>query len=1698
MTQPGFGARYPLVDRALRLFEFLGRAQQLKTNPPRTIETYERDGAILWLADLPHHPAIHSAARGGDPMPGDTLLTVDRVSRLDPPDPDEALARWLDGQLGDPDHPPVLRESIVVPGIDPKPDEAATERLEIADQPNVRKLYDDWLTDWEGWADQELRDRPARQYYGDLFSTYVTATAHPEELELVAALGCLVWTPPGHLPVRRHLLTTPIAIHFDDKSGRLTVVQTETDGITVELDMLDPGRTNSPHITQVRTVARSLQAHPFHREEVGEIVRRLVHTLDADGEYLDQDTAPSQSTHAVAAFAPAVILRKRSQQGLIDIYRTIVEQLEEAGAVPDGVVPLIDPDHRPRAAGDSTPGAGVTVDDELYLPLPVNDVQRRIVQHVDRHAQTLVQGPPGTGKTHTAAALLSHLLAQGKRVLVTAHTDRALKEVRDKLPAEIKPLSVAVVGSSREDMSDLKVAVERIAAASAEHDLEVAERAIQECLTTIDQLARHKAQLYRTLLDAREREVREHEHAGYRGTLSAIAQCQQSLADRLGWLADYVRVPSYAEPLRNPEEIAEWRGYLLNADLAADEVESRLRLVDLSAVPEPAAFADLVDAECKAIADDERYATARSHEVFPAMSRLDAAARAGLKQRLHRFMGEASELARRREAWMNEALADVLTGRNEIWLSRGQQIASLIQQVEPLVARLGPTTDVRVMQGDVPVLVALATDFRAYVAGGGKLKVGPGGMPKVGSLTTRSVKQAQPLFEQVRINGLPPTTLAQLDAFLTWSEADRLLDALDRAWPETVHIPAEDTLSERLQWHVTEHKQLRQLLGFGEWLGAEDQRLTELGLSKPDWSSRPAVQRYASVVDAAAAREIRIAAEQPLQCLEQTISDAARWTDDGPCIHELLTAICQRDHDRYATAYSRLARLHDVRRMATRRDELSARISAAAPLLFKAIASVPAAPEWDDRLATFTEAWRWASTATWIREQSDVDVNVVQLDITHTEERIRRQVETLAATRAWNHAVSPERLGGKARADLEQYAYLVRKLGKGTGIHAAQRKADIRRAMDRCRPAVPVWIMPIYRIAEQLRIQPNMFDVVIVDEASQAGLEATFLQYLAPKMVVIGDDKQVSPTAIGVDHRQLRDLAAQYLADDPYIASWQDPLRSLFDEAKMRFGGLLTLTEHRRCVPEIIGFSNRIAYEPDGIRLIPVRQYGADRLEPIKAVFLQDGYTRGTTNKVNPVEVDAIVDQIEKCIADPRYDGLTFGVISLLGTAHAKTIEKALLDRIPPEEWRARDLRCGDSADFQGSERNVMFLSMVAAPDSGTRLAALTRDIYVQRYNVAASRAKDQMWLFHSIALSDVGNPEDMRFRLLDYCYGVINRRNTGQDGVLTEAVPNDRLVDPFDSLFEQRVFNRLVDPGYSVTPQFPSEGYRLDLVVVGAKTRLAIECDGDTWHGPDAYERDLARQRDLERCGWTIFRIRESAFYVDQPAVLAELWRTLDELDIHPSGWIPDKLAVTPEPAAASADITPEEPDDEPVTEEIETITHLTVPGTTPVPYEEFTGSVTAALDATTRELVEGLRAIVAIEGPVLGHRLHSAYVRASGGQKVGKLIANALNRAVTSAVRSGVLIEDNPLDAQGIRPRTYRLPNQPIARIRQLGPRSFEEVPPAELAALLSHTAESTGWDDEETLYRTTLGLLGLKRLTANVQDQFRQAHKLATASS
>ena len=110
------------------------------------------------------------------------------------------------------------------------------------------------------------------------------------------------------------------------------------------------------------------------------------------------------------------------------------------------------------------------------------------------------------------------------------------------------------------------------------------------------------------------------------------------------------------------------------------------------------------------------------------------------------------------------------------------------------------------------------------------------------------------------------------------------------------------------------------------------------------------------------------------------------------------------------------------------------------------------------------------------------------------------------------------------------------------------------------------------------------------------------------------------------------------------------------------------------------------------------------------------------------------------------------------------------------------------------------------------------------------------------------------------------------------------RSPPPFDSWFEIDVFLKIAERGYRVIPQFEIAGYRIDLVIEGMEGRLAVECDGDTWHGAERFQEDMARQRMLERSGWTFWRVRGCTFYRDPDAALKKLWGTLNQLKIYPT----------------------------------------------------------------------------------------------------------------------------------------------------------------------------------------------------------------------
>jgi len=542
----------------------------------------------------------------------------------------------------------------------------------------------------------------------------------------------------------------------------------------------------------------------------------------------------------------------------------------------------------------------------------------------------------------------------------------------------------------------------------------------------------------------------------------------------------------------------------------------------------------------------------------------------------------------------------------------------------------------------------------------------------------------------------------------------------------------------------------------------------------------------------------------------------------------------------------------------------------------------------ETNLYKFEDAWAWARAKSWVASLLNED-ELQNLEIQLKQKKdglIEKQAELISA-KAWFFCQA--RMDLNTKSHLEGWKQSMKKLGKGTGKHAPKHRRDAKNHLNKSKDGIPAWIMPLHKVFDTVNFSPGMFDLIVVDESSQCGSEAIPLTFLAKKILVVGDDQQISPEGVGADQSRVTQLMEEYLKTHDHKDSF-DMATSFFEQCKRYIEDRIVLVEHFRCMPEIIRFSNDLCYS--STPLIPLRQYSPNRLKPLESVYVDSGFREGKGNTVlNKPEADAIVDTVVDCMSKPEYKGKTFGVISLQGEMQGTYIENKLLDKLGGDEYHKRNIVCGNPYSFQGDERDVIFLSMVAAPNE--RIGPLSKSADMRRFNVAASRAKDQMWLFHSVTTNDLSNM-CLRSRLLEFFENPEKTANNclvgaDLDSLRDRANRANRGVEkppkPFDSWFEVDVALKIVSKGYRVIPQYPAiEGKRIDLVIEGEELgKLAVECDGDFWHGPEKMEADLERQRTLERAKWHFFRVRESMFYYHPDECLEKLWEDLDARSIFP-----------------------------------------------------------------------------------------------------------------------------------------------------------------------------------------------------------------------
>jgi very-short-patch-repair endonuclease len=1478
----------------------------------RDVKDYEK---VLWLSDIPQQKGCFTQTWGRD-EDYDSDIWIEVQTRREPelPTIPRQCEGWIDKSSlrNKNDFPELLHERIKEiknpqwqKGSDQPEYISVTEHLE--DFPEVQKAWDRYLEErWLPWGEDHNSWESVHKVYTKLFAIHQEQLRLGEEYELIFGLGLLTWKTPSGQRVCRHLIVADAVLEFEARLGKFTVrPHPEGAKLRPELDMLDVEE--QPIRAEATTKASLANSgdDPWDKGCIEGVLQALVHSINPQGEYVEtlEKRDIRASDKPVVEYAPALILRKRSAKGLTEALKRIKERIEKGDDIPVEFADLAEIGAKVDGGSDDSPEEqNKAFDGEIFFPKPSNEEQRRIVEKLRSASGVLVQGPPGTRKSHTIANLICHLLATGQRTLVTAKTPRALQVLERLIPEELRPLCINLLGSGHEERRSLETSVSGILRKNDEWSEDRAERERAELEERLRNLREELAKINRRLRDIRESETHTKNIAEgrYRGTAARIAEAVNRDKQKYGWFTD--RIDYNASCPFDPNEL---RIVLKKLRYFTPKKREELNLRWPAALPSQDEFTTLIQEE-RRVADQEKALQVEADEQITDLltnNNLDSVK--AVQDALSAFLDARRRLKSSPYSWMTEALRDVLYRNSALWKELARVTKDMITLVEPFVEiadnnsiEIPNTSDIRTLYED-------ALKLKEHLENGGKLGWGP--------FRPKTVKERIHVIKTVRIGRHSPSTVEHLSVLCG---ALRVRIECEKAWnfwkgradktpgPYALQLTALKSMCNTLEDALSLENLIEKCCEAIRHCAA---------IGEPDWTDESQVEKFiASCRLAQVRRHKRLVAEK-LQSIEAPISSIAASSKAHPVTIELLNAIRSRDSDEFAKASIKIRELEEERQRLQEVDERLSKLRQVLPNLTDELNQTCQKQHWEDRFQNIEEAWCWAQARHWIEEYiKKEDVPALSKRAKQIEDEINKAIAKLASLYAWSFCFS--RLKEDHRRHMEAWQQCMRRLGKGTGKHAPRHRHEAQHHLNQCREAVPARVMPLHRVWDTVDPAPGMFDIIIVDEASQCGLEALPLFYLGKKILIVGDDKQISPEAVGLPRDAVHRLMEELLQDFRFKSSF-DVESSLFDHGKLRYGTRrITLREHFRCMPEIIQFSNDLCYTDTP--LIPLRQYGSDRLPPLQHVFIEGGYREGSYNRaINRPEAEAIVEKIVELCSDERYAEKTMGVVVLQGDAQAGLIEDLLLKELGAEEMERRRLICGNPYSFQGDERDVMFLSMVAAPNE--RIGPLTKAPDERRFNVAASRAKDQVWLFPSVRLEDLSE-KDLRRRLLEFFLNTKPQRVAGidRDELERRAKQDDRSVlrlpEPFESWFEVDVALELLRRGFVVTPQFEVAGKRIDLVVEGGHARLAVECDGDQWHGADRYEEDMQRQRQLERCGWEFFRVRESVFYADKDAALRDLWLMLEERGILSGAGFIAPCTEKTENNLASEEFDGDETDDE------------------------------------------------------------------------------------------------------------------------------------------------------------------------------------------
>ena len=1449
-------------DKVLALFNYIS---EISKNLKNTKTNIAEEKWFDFLENFPKHKDIifeykNLSEKYFEKEEG-KLLEIRKPNFLKPLYIDEYLLEWIEGDWKDYRSTLEVNEKIFVENTE----NGSGEIVDIT--PEIEGKIQEELEKRELWVEKQLAIEEVRNFFDTLYIKYLELNKETETLELVIGNGIVrIKEQNVYYPV----LLKKIKIDFNAKDNILILSDPHTnESFSPNLYTNFLNEIDDIHLENVFELEKEVKErnlHPLNRKETVDFFKKFIHSLTNRGFFIEDGDIEDLKEYGDIFIEdnPLIFIRKK-ETGIVKAIENITEKIENSGEVPAHLYELV-------GVASEEENENTEKDfreEEILFVKDANTEQVNIAKQIEKNNAVVVQGPPGTGKTHTIANLLGHFLAQGKNVLVTSQTKKALRVLKEKIPKSIQGLCISILD---DDNSDMRKSVETISEKLGNFTSEKLKKEVEELEKIRIKECNDLENITDQMCGIRYRESKSIDFNGETFFIKDIAKYLRENPEIAGKIPGKISelVPC---PITN-DEFSFLKTKYRQQVSENEEKEIVLGLNNISDYLDVSEFEELVDDKKRTWKELEKLLNDNSFNIDSNILYVNGKEIIDLKKFKENYDVKQTipkELTEDMEKWkVDVAISGGTDNGNKInWQNFIEDIKELykyLNNLRPKLFKKRIDFSGIALSDAVKMIQELKNAFN-----------NPGFM-----FGLNVKKEKNRIGSRITLNEETVKDVAECNLLLEYFNLLIQEKELKESWKELIEnnggISADSLGGSFIDYAFESVKEIEYFLN---WNYKEKAKLLKnienLGINRNCLFKETnismeeikdilnSVKNIEKVMEIGSKALILSEKEEKYSLYTEKIKNITK--KDSILDEKIKNAVVNEEIKEYSKNLKQLEILSAKQEYYKKREDILERINKTAFKWYEELKNGKI-----EEIEDICEVWKWKQLSQELEKLEKEPYEDLEKKAFEKRENIKKATLELVEKKSWYHVLNfiEKKENLMVSQALRGWEQTIQKIGKGTGKNASLYRKQAKEKMNICQKAVPAWIMPMNKVIDTLNPAENKFDVIIIDEASQSDISSLVLLYMAKKVIIVGDDKQVSPLDIGVSVEKVNSLREKYIKgkiinDDLYGLN-----SSLYSVATTTYRPLM-LKEHFRCVPEIIGYSNKTSYD---LKIKPLRESGSSNLKPAVINYKVPGM-RDEKRKINELEAKTVVSLIKACIEMKEYADSSFGVISLLGDEQSDLIQKMIVEKIDVTDIEKHDILCGNSSHFQGDERDVIFLTMVDSNSGEVPLRVMTdgtESARKKRYNVAASRAKNQMWVVNSLDVDNDLKTGDIRKEFLEYV-------SSPKEMLLTEEMEKNS-----ESVFEEKIAKYLISEGYHIEQQWEAGLYKIDMVALFQDKKVAIECDGEKWHSTEERIReDMERQNILERCGWEFIRIRGSRYFKNPESIMKALIEELNRKGIYP-----------------------------------------------------------------------------------------------------------------------------------------------------------------------------------------------------------------------